>query len=165
MTNRIIISFTIFIISMIYISSAIASSKPSIEFLQSFSDAWNDHNLDSLLTFMSSEKDVVFHAVAGPDLQGKSYVGLEDIRIGFSQAFINFPDAKWVDPIHFISSDGHHGITESTFIGTKTTPDGTFRIEARMVDVFTFDINGKIKSKNAFRKDRPAIPVVENQEL
>ena len=46
------------------------------------------------------------------------------------------------------------GVSESTFVGTRA--DGT-RIEARMVDVFTFR-DGKIALKNAFRKDRPPLP-------
>ncbi|MEG2962121.1 MAG: nuclear transport factor 2 family protein, partial [Janthinobacterium sp.] len=62
-----------------------------------------------------------------------------------------FPDAAWLHPVHFVS--GEHGVTESTFSGTKA--DGT-RIEARMVDIFTFR-DGKIAVKNAFRKDRPPV--------
>ena len=44
-------------------------------------------------------------------------------------------------------------MSESTFRGTKA--DGT-RIEARMVDVFTFR-DGRIAVKNAYRKDRPPV--------
>ncbi|SIT39147.1 conserved hypothetical protein [Paraburkholderia piptadeniae] len=47
---------------------------------------------------------------------------------------------------------GERGVSESTFRGTKA--DGS-RVEARVVDVFTFR-NGKIAVKNAYRKDRPA---------
>ena len=46
------------------------------------------------------------------------------------------------------------GVSESTFKGTQA--DGS-RIEARMVDVFTFK-DGKILIKNAYRKNRPAQP-------
>ncbi|WP_369294152.1 nuclear transport factor 2 family protein [Klebsiella pneumoniae] len=48
---------------------------------------------------------------------------------------------------------GDRGVSESTFKGTKA--DG-LRVEARMVDVFTFK-DGKIAVKNAFRKDRPPV--------
>ena len=47
---------------------------------------------------------------------------------------------------------GDRGFSESTFTGTRA--DGQ-RVQARMVDVFTFR-GGKIAVKNAFRKDRPA---------
>jgi ketosteroid isomerase-like protein len=55
-----------------------------------------------------------------------------------------------VDGDHFIQ--GERGVSECTFKGTRA--DG-MRVEARLVDVFTFR-NGKIAVKNAFRKDRPA---------
>ena len=74
------------------------------------------------------------------------------MREGFALAWQTCPDAAWLDPVHFVHGD--RGVTESTFRGTKA--DGT-RIEARMVDVFTFR-DGKIAVKNAFRKDRPALP-------
>ena len=45
-------------------------------------------------------------------------------------------------------------MSESTFTGTAA--DGS-RVEADMVDVFTFK-NGKIQVKNAYRKQRPALP-------
>lgn len=85
------------------------------------------------------------------------------MRLGFSQAFINFPDAQWLHPTHSLSTtpDGTiRGFTESTFVGTKTGADGMrYRVEARMIDVLDFDIHGKIQTKNAFRKDRAAIPL------
>lgn len=140
------------------------SSAPRVQVsnavLQAFSDAWNAHDLDALMSFMSD--DCEFHAVAGPDLFGKSWIGPKEVRTGFEQAFINFPDAQWIHPVHFVmpvSTDPNEfpfGVTESTFVGTRTTPDGQrLRTEARMVDVFTFNDEGKIRVKNAFRKDRP----------
>ncbi len=65
-------------------------------------------------------------------------------------AWTTFPDAAWLDGEHFVC--GNRGVSECTFKGTKA--DGS-RVEARMVDVFTFQ-DGKIAVKNAFRKDRPA---------
>jgi steroid delta-isomerase-like uncharacterized protein len=134
----------------------------SIEHLQKFSDAWNSHDINALMMFMAD--DCVFHAVAGADVLGKSFFGLDDVRTGFLTAFQNFPDAAWIDPVHFVSSDGSRAVTESTFVGTKKNVDGTYvRIEARMVDVFTFNKDGKIVTKNAFRKDRPAIAIDSNE--
>ncbi len=118
-------------------------------FLQAFADAWNAHDIDALMSFMHD--DCVFHAVAGPDLYGRSFVGRAAVREGFQLAWQTFPDAAWVDGVHFVCGD--RGVSESTFRGTKA--DGA-RIEARMVDVFTFR-DGKIAVKNAFRKDRPPV--------
>ncbi len=127
------------------------TNEVSVEFLQAFSDAWNRHDLEALMSFMAEECE--FHAVGGPDLLGKSFVGREAVREGFALAWQTFSDAAWLDGEHFVCGD--RGVTESTFKGTRA--DGT-RIEARMVDVFTFR-DGKIAVKNAFRKDRP--PVAE----
>lgn len=126
----------------------------SVEFLQAFSDAWNRHDLEALMTFMAD--DCEFHAVAGPDLLGKSFIGREQVRAGFELAWQTFPDAAWRNPRHFVV--GNNGVSESTFSGTKA--DGT-RIEARMVDIFTFR-EGKIAVKNAFRKDRPPVATGSN---
>ncbi|HXG28363.1 MAG TPA: nuclear transport factor 2 family protein [Nevskiales bacterium] len=124
-------------------------NQTTVEFLQAFSDAWNNHDIDALMSFMA--EDCAFHAVSGPDLLGRSFIGRDAVREGFQLAWQTFPDAAWLDPVHFVAGD--RGVTESTFVGTKA--DGT-RIEARMVDVFTF-VNGKIAVKNAFRKDRPPV--------
>ena len=117
--------------------------------LEAFADAWNRHDIDALMGFMAD--DCVFHAVAGPHLFGRSFVGREAVREGFELAWQTFPDAAWLDGEHFVA--GNRGVSESTFSGTKA--DGT-RVEARMVDVFTFR-GDKIAVKNAFRKDRPPV--------
>ena len=125
---------------------------PDAQFLKAFADAWNRHDIDALMSFMAD--DCAFHAVAGPDLLGRSFVGRDAVREGFQLAWQTFPDAAWLDGDHFVCGD--RGVSESTFRGTKA--DGT-RIEARMVDVFTFR-DGKIAVKNAYRKDRPSITPV-----
>ncbi|WP_373377148.1 nuclear transport factor 2 family protein [Cupriavidus nantongensis] len=125
------------------------NTAAGIELLQAFNDAWNRHDIDALMACMAD--DCVFHGVAGPDLLGRSFVGREAVREGFQLAWQTFPDAQWVDGDHFVVGD--RGVSESTFRGTRA--DGA-RIEARMVDVFTFR-SGKIAVKNAYRKDRPPV--------
>ncbi|MBC7003610.1 nuclear transport factor 2 family protein [Photobacterium sp. BZF1] len=120
----------------------------SIEFLQAFSQAWNNHDIDALMTFVTD--DCTFHTAAGPELQGNTFNGRDAVKESFQQVWKNFPDAAWLDGVHFVSGD--RAVSESTFCATK--PDGS-RIEARMVDVFTL-VDGKIQVKNAFRKDRPS---------
>ncbi len=124
------------------------AGNPDVAFLKAFNKAWNDHDIEALMSFMA--EDCAFYAVGGPDLQGRKFVGREQVREGFELAWKNFPDAQWLDGEHFVSGD--RGVSESTFVGTRA--DGA-RIEARMVDVFTFR-DGKIALKNAYRKDRPA---------
>ncbi|SDM08955.1 Ketosteroid isomerase-related protein [Oryzisolibacter propanilivorax] len=121
----------------------------SVQTLVDFGHAWNSHDIDALMSFMADQCE--FHAVAGPDLMGRSFVGREAVREGFQLAWQTFPDAAWLDGEHFVSGD--RGVSETTFKGTKV--DGS-RVEARMVDIFTFR-DGKIAVKNAYRKDRPAV--------
>ncbi|AEI80804.1 hypothetical protein CNE_2c18480 [Cupriavidus necator N-1] len=125
------------------------NTATGIELLQAFNDAWNRHDIEALMRFMAD--DCAFHGVAGPDLLGRSFIGREAVREGFQLAWQTFPDAQWVDGDHFVVGD--RGVSESTFRGTRA--DGA-RIEARMVDVFTFR-DGKIAVKNAYRKDRPPV--------
>jgi len=125
-----------------------SDSPVTVATLVAFNEAWNRHDIDALMSFMTA--DCVFHAVSGPELQGRSFVGAEAVRAGFELAFQAFPDAQWLDGEHVVAGD--RGMSEATFRGTRT--DG-MRVEARMVDVFTFR-GGRIAVKNAFRKDRPA---------
>lgn len=119
----------------------------TIQTLEAFTAAWNRHDIEALMSFMSD--DCEFHAVAGPDLLGRCFVGRAAVREGFQMAWQTCPDASWTDSTAFVCGD--RGVAECTFSGTRA--DG-MRIVARMVDVFTFS-SGKIKVKNAFRKDRP----------
>lgn len=126
------------------------AEQPSVEMLVAFNKAWNDHDIDALMSFMSD--GCVFYAVGGPDVLGTVHRGRDAVRKAYESAWLNIPDAQWLDGTHHVF--GNHGISESTFTGTAK--DGA-RIEARMVDVFTFR-DGKIEIKNAFRKNRPPQP-------
>jgi ketosteroid isomerase-like protein len=124
-------------------------TQPDTAFLQAFSDALNRHDIDAIMEMMTD--DCVFHAIAGPELQGKSFVGQAEVRQGLENAWKTAPDASWTDAEHYVIGD--KGFTESTYQGT--TVDGV-RSEARMIDAFTFR-DGKIAVKNAFRKNRPPV--------
>ena len=64
------------------------------EVLQAFADAWNRHDVDALMGFMT--EDCVFEASAGPDVCGTRYAGREAVRAGFAEVWRTFPDAHWV---------------------------------------------------------------------
>lgn len=122
----------------------------TVDMLAEFAAAWNRHDIDALMSFMSD--DCVFETVGGPERWGARHAGREAVRAAFEAAWKNFPDAQWNHGRHWVAGD--RGVSESTFTGTAA--DGS-RIEADMVDVFTFQ-GGKIRVKNAFRKQRPALP-------
>jgi steroid delta-isomerase-like uncharacterized protein len=121
----------------------------STEDLQAFADAWNRHDIDALMRFMT--EDCVFEASAGPDACGTRYSGAEAVRAGFSKVWTTFPDAQWRSPRHFVCGD--RGVSEWTFTGTRA--DGS-RVEVQGCDLFTFRA-GKIAIKNSYRKNRPVL--------
>lgn len=127
------------------------STPPRVDtqLLERFSDAWNRHDLDALMSFMHPE--CVFEAVAGPDACGTRHEGPAAVARAFASAWQTVPDAQWRNGRHFVSGD--RGVSEWTFTGTAA--DGS-RIEANGVDIFTFR-DGKILVKNAYRKNRPPL--------
>lgn len=118
--------------------------------LQAFGDAWNRHDIDGLMSFMSD--DCVFQTAAGPDACGSRHVGTAAVRKAFAAAWETVKDAQWENGQHFVQGD--FGVSQWTFTGTA--PDGS-RIETDGVDLFAFR-DGKITLKNAFRKVRPNLP-------
>ena len=121
--------------------------------LAAFSDAWNRHDVDSLMSFMSD--DCVFQTAAGPDACGTRHSGRDAVRKAFAAAWEALPDAQWSNGKHFVHGD--FGVSQWTFTGTAA--DGS-RVETDGVDVFVFR-DGKIELKNAFRKVRPNLPAAK----
>ncbi|MBK5270987.1 MAG: nuclear transport factor 2 family protein [Bacteroidia bacterium] len=125
-------------------------NKASIAILDGFANAFNAHDADKIVSYMTD--DCIFEASGGPDVDGEKFVGKEAVKKAFKDVFKNYPDARWNMPNHFIS--GNRGFSEWTFTGTK--PDGS-KLEVTGCDLFTFR-NGKIYIKNSYRKSRPLIP-------
>jgi steroid delta-isomerase-like uncharacterized protein len=117
--------------------------------LHAFAEAWNRHDLDALMFFMTD--DCVFEASAGPDVCGTRYAGHDAVRAGFAEVWAVFPDAQWNDAHHLVC--GARGISEWRFTGTRA--DGA-RVEVNGCDLFTFR-DGKIALKNSYRKNRPPL--------
>ncbi|MEE8365683.1 MAG: nuclear transport factor 2 family protein [Gammaproteobacteria bacterium] len=123
------------------------STEITIKFLQAFADAWNRHDVDDLMSFMTD--DCVFESSAGDESCGTRYEGREAVRLGYAKAWKDFPDARWSDARHFLS--GNRGVSEWVFSGTQA--DGK-RVKVVGCDLFSFR-DGKIAIKNSFRKNRP----------
>lgn len=122
-------------------------SEMTMEQLEAFADAWNRHDVDALMTFMTD--DCIFEASAGNDVSGTRYEGAAAVRKGFAKAWEAFPDAHWGGARHFVC--GNRGVSEWTFTGRQA--DGK-RAEVNGCDIFTFR-DGKIAVKNSYRKSRP----------
>src|SRR5438045_8432504 len=106
-------------------------NKPTITILDGFANAFNAHDVNKILSYMTD--DCVFEASAGPDVDGEKFVGKSAVRKAFEEIFKNYPDAHWGNPRHFIS--GNRAVSEWTFTGTK--PDAS-KVEVTGCDMFTF---------------------------
>ena len=119
------------------------------EWLQAFADAWNRHDADALMSFMTD--DCVFDSSAGPEVWGTRAEGRAAVRAAYADVWSTFPDARWADARHFVCGD--RGVSEWSFTGTRA--DGT-HVEVHGCDLFTFR-DGQIALKNSYRKNRPSI--------
>lgn len=127
-----------------------ATSQVTTNDLQAFADAWNRHDADALMSFMT--EDCVFEASAGEEQCGMRYVGRQAVRAAYAEVWSTFPDAHWGEARHLVLGD--RGLSEWIFTGTKA--DGS-RVAVNGCDLFSFR-GGKIAVKNSYRKNRPALP-------
>lgn len=125
------------------------TDRDKAELLQTFAEAWNRHDIDALMTLMTS--DCVFEASGGNAVNGERHEGQPAVRAAYAAVFEQFPDAHWGNARHFVTGD--RGVSEWTFTGTRA--DGK-RVEVTGCDLFTFR-NGGIAVKNSLRKNRPPI--------
>ena len=119
-------------------SSSSSSCAVTTDTLAAFSDAWNHHDIDALMSFMTP--DCIFQTAAGPDACGTRHTGTEAVRKAGNGASANFSSIA--------------AIRE-----TLRACNGS-RIETDGIDVFTFK-DGKIHLKNVFRKARPNLPAAK----
>ncbi|VWX62966.1 conserved hypothetical protein [Burkholderiales bacterium 8X] len=123
------------------------AAPPDAEMLQAFADAFNRHDAEALMRFMTP--DCVFEASFGSEPCGARHVGTAAVRAAFEQTFADYPDAQWRNARHFVHGD--RGVSEWTFTGTRAS-DGR-EVEANGVDLFTFE-GDRIRIKNSWRKQR-----------
>lgn len=119
------------------------------QFLATFTQAWNDKDVDKLMEHM--DDDCEFMASVGTDTEGTHWVGRDEVRKGFSSLWDGYPDAHF-EPVGEDFIVGNRGCSEWIFTGTRKA-DGS-KVRARGCDVYTFR-NGKIAVKNSMRKQTP----------
>ena len=91
------------------------SGEVTVEFLEAFADAWNRHDVDDLMSFMTD--DCIFESSGGGSACGTRYEGAEAVRKGYSKSWNDFPDAQWGNARHFVQ--GERGVSEWIFTGTN----------------------------------------------
>jgi len=120
------------------------SEHPTLEQLKGFLDAFNRHDLDSIMSHFAD--DCVFYMPRGAGPRGDRYVGRENVRAGLAKRFEGIPNVHYGDDQHWIC--GNFGVSEWTLTGTWVSGKS---IEVRGVDLLEF-VGGKITRKDSFWK-------------
>jgi steroid delta-isomerase-like uncharacterized protein len=120
------------------------SEQVTIALLKSFLEAFNRHDLDSIMSYFA--EDCVFYMPRGAGPRGDQYVGKEQVRAGLAKRFEGIPDVHYGDDQHWVCGD--LGVSEWTLTGTSTSGQ---HIEVRGVDLVEF-ADGRIIRKDAFWK-------------
>lgn len=114
------------------------------ELLKSFLEAFNRHDLDSIMEFFAD--DCVFYMPRGSKPRGDKFVGKDEVRAGLSKRFEGIPNVHYGDDKHWVGEN--FGVSEWTLTGTSTAGINT---EVRGIDLLEFN-NGKIIRKDSFWK-------------
>jgi ketosteroid isomerase-like protein len=128
-----------------------------LDLLIRHTEAWNRHDLDALMDLF--DDDCVFEASGGDEVCGKRYHGHTEVRRAFAQVLESMPDANWGNGRHYTVAPDY-GVSEWTLTGIM--PDGR-RLEVNGCDFLTVR-DGKIITKNSYRKQRPPFESSAGQE-
>ena len=121
-----------------------ASTENAAAVLQGFLDAFNDHDVDAIMSYFAD--DCVMDMPRGPAPGGRRLVGKEEVREGIQSRFDGIPDVHYGDDRHWLCGD--RAVSEWTLRGTQRNGE---RIEVRGCDLFEL-ADGKITRKNSFWK-------------
>ena len=120
------------------------SEQVTHELLKEFLEAFNLHDLDSIMSYFAD--DCVFYMPRGLAPRGERYVGKDEVRAGLAKRFEGIPDVHYGEDRHWVCTD--FGVSEWTLTGTSLSGK---RIEVRGVDLLEF-AQGKITRKDSFWK-------------
>ena len=121
-----------------------ADAQVEIPQLEGFLDAFNDHDVDAIMSFFSDY--CILDMPRGPGPGGRRLVGKEQVRDGIRSRLDGIPDIHYGDERHFACGD--RGVSEWTIRGHLATGEP---IEVRGCDLFEFR-DGKISRKDSFWK-------------
>jgi ketosteroid isomerase-like protein len=121
-----------------------ADTKIAAPMLQAFLDAFNEHDVDAIMSFFA--EDCVLDMPRGPAPGGRRLVGKRQVREGIQSRLDGIPDVHYGDDRHWLCGD--RGVSEWTLRGTQLAGG---RIEVRGCDLFEL-ADGKIRRKDSFWK-------------
>jgi ketosteroid isomerase-like protein len=112
--------------------------------LKGFLDAFNRHDLDSIMGYFAD--DCVFYMPRGAGPRGDRYIGKAGVRAGLAKRFEGIPNVHYGDDKHWACGD--FGVSEWTLTGTSVSGKS---LAVRGVDLLEF-VDGKITRKDSFWK-------------
>ena len=121
-----------------------ASTKIDTPVLQAFLDAFNDHDVDAIMSYFA--EDCVLDMPRGPAPGGQRLVGKQQVREGIQSRLDSIQDVHYGDDHHWLCGD--RAVSEWTLRGRRRTGES---IEVRGCDLFQF-VDGKISRKDSFWK-------------
>ena len=116
------------------------------ETLKQILEAFNRHDLDTIMTYFS--EDCSFDFPRGPEFYGQRFEGKAQVREALASRFKGIPDVHYGDDRHWISDDGNRGVSEWTLTGT--TAAGV-PLKVRGCDHWEFR-DGKVIRKDSYWK-------------
>ncbi|MDO9088128.1 MAG: nuclear transport factor 2 family protein [Anaerolineaceae bacterium] len=120
------------------------SKLVTIDLLKGFLEAFNRHDLDSIMDYFA--EDCIFYMPRGSTPRGDCYIGKDKVRSGLAKRFEGIPDVQYGEDQHWVCGD--FGVSEWTLTGTMLSGK---KIEVRGVDLLEF-AQGKIIRKDSFWK-------------
>ncbi len=121
------------------------SGGASVALLEAIGDAFNRHDVDSIIDFFA--EDGSFDNAMGPDIHGQRYIGKETLRAFFSELMRTCPDIQWNALDNRV--DGNKGFSE--WRRQCTLPNGE-KQDWLGLDIFTFR-DGQIVKKDTYFKN------------
>lgn len=121
----------------------------NLEVLEALTEALNRQDVDAATALIA--EDGVYLASFGPEPDGRTFRGREEVRRGFAALVETYPDLFYEDLQ--VLADGDRAVASWTMTGTDSTTGE--RVAVRGCDIFEL-AGGKITLKDAFRKERRA---------
>jgi ketosteroid isomerase-like protein len=120
------------------------TAHATAELMKGFLDAFNRHDLDSIMDCFA--EDCVFYMPRGAGPRGDRFIGKTNVRAGLAKRFEGIPDVHYGEDRHWAC--GNFGVSEWTLTGTAVSGKV---ICVRGVDLLEFD-GGRITRKDSFWK-------------
>jgi ketosteroid isomerase-like protein len=116
----------------------------TVETLKHILEAFNRHDLDTIMEFFSD--DCSLDLPRGPEPWGQRFIGKERVREALAGRFKGIPDVHYGDDRHWVAAD--RGLSEWTLTGTTTSG---VSLKVRGCDLWEFR-NGKVVRKDSYWK-------------